>query len=106
MGYSSNAKEDVTSYEAIAKKFGTAFAANSNAFAQLTESNQHLGQNVAANVVDLQSQIHNLTQLVHSMAAAATRQPPNYNPPSQQFQMQQPPTMQFQMQQPPPTQQA
>ena len=30
---------------------------NSNAFATLTESNQHLGQNVAANVVDLQSQI-------------------------------------------------
>ena len=79
MGYSANAEEDGNSYEAKVENFGTDFAANSNAFAQLIESNQHLGQNVAANVVDLQNQIHNLTQLVHSMVAASTRKPPNYN---------------------------
>ena len=79
MGYSANAEEDGTSYEATVENFGTAFAANSNTFAQLTESNQRLGHNVAANVVDLQNQIQNLTQLVHSMAEASTRQPPNYN---------------------------
>ena len=78
MGYSANAEDqqENTSYEATVENFGTDFVANSNAFAQLTESNQHLGQNEAANVTNLQNQIQNLTKLVHSMAAAYTRQPP------------------------------
>ena len=55
MGYSANFEEDGAAYKVTFENFGTAFAANLNAFATLTESNQHLGQNVAANVVDLQS---------------------------------------------------
>ena len=81
MGYSANVEDEGAAYKATVENFGTAFAANSNAFATLTESNHHLGQNVSANVVDLQSQIQNLTQLVHSMAAASTRQPTSYNHP-------------------------
>ena len=58
MGYRANAEQtDETAYEATVEKFGTLFAANSNAFAQLSESNNHLGQNVAANITDLQGQI-------------------------------------------------
>ena len=97
MGYSANVEDDGAAYEATVENFGTAFAANSNAFATLTESNQHLGQNVAANVVDLQSQIQNLTQLVHSMAAAAARPATQFiqHPPPAQYQHQQPPQQQY-----------
>ena len=66
---------DETAYKATVENFGTAFAANLNAFAQLSESNNHLGQNVAANITDLQGQIENLTQIVHIMSMAnATKQ--------------------------------
>ena len=80
MGYIANANEqDSTSYEGTVKNFGTSSIAGSNAFAQLAESNQYLGLNLASNVTDLQNQIQNVTQLVHIMEAATTRQSPMFN---------------------------
>ena len=42
-------EEDAT-YNTTDNNFGTAFAANSVVFSNLTEANQHLGTNVAASV--------------------------------------------------------
>ena len=101
MGYGNSAQQaaeqerhanDEATYEASVHNFGTAFAANSKAFANLSEANQEMGTNMAANVQNIQAQINDLTNLMHSMnAAGATRpqQPYQYQqfapPPQQQY---------------------
>ena len=84
MGYGNNAQQadgtstqasDDSAYEESVRNFGTAFAANSEAFATLSEANQQMGTNVAVNVQSIQTQINELTNMLHSMnAAGPTRQ--------------------------------
>ena len=92
LGYGGNATDlpvpdDNGIYESTVNNFGTAFAANSAAFEQLTESNKTLGSEVAANVSGLQAQINALTTMMQNMAAGATNapnaptQPPQPTPP-------------------------
>ena len=105
MGYTASADgskelEETAAYDATVENFGTAFAANSTAFSNLTEANQTLGTNVSASVQDLQQQVQNLTQLLHNMAAVTNVQRPPTTLPTQNqqpAQFYQPP-----QQQPPP----
>ena len=65
------------------------FSANPAAFKNLTEENQHLGENVAASVTEIQTQIQNLTHMLHNMTAATTRQnPPTFTTPPPNYQQQ------------------
>ena len=79
MGYGNNAQQadgtntqasDDSAYKESVRNFGTAFAANSEAFATLSEANQQMGTNVAANVQSIQTQINELTNMLHNMNAA------------------------------------
>ena len=79
MGYGNKAtveNEDDTAYEETVRDFGTAFAANSTAFQNLSEANQQMGENVADNLTDLQNQVFHLTAMMQNMANAPAAAPP------------------------------
>ena len=100
MGYRANAEQidEDQAYEATIENFGTEFAENLSTFSQLTESNIHLGQNVAANITDLRGQIKNIIQLVYNMSMANNTHPTNMQ---KLPNMQQPPHIQQMYQQQP-----
>ena len=88
-----NDDESINTYNETVANFGSAFAANSNAFSQLTDTNT----NLAGNIGNIQNQLNAITtQLQHmQMAAAAT---PSNPQPRQAFQQNMPPQVQQQYQ--------
>ena len=79
MGYGNKAtveNEGDTAYEDTVRDFGTAFAANSTAFQNLSEANQQMGENVADDLSDLKNQVFHLTAMMQNMANAPAAAPP------------------------------
>ena len=81
MGFGNSATTDTNeAYKAAQEdtviNLGTAFAANSTAFKNLSEANHQMSENFASNVNNLQNQVLHLTEMMQNMSA-------NYAQPTQ-----------------------
>ena len=119
LGYGANTQPtkqgcDDATFDETVSNFGTAFAANSSAFSQLTKANQTMGTDISQNITALQKQINDMSMLMHNMsvqhaaavntANAAVPPVPPYVAQQQQYYPQLPPQQQYQplfQQQPP-----
>ena len=73
LGYGANVQPtkqgwDDATFDETVFNFGTAFAANSSAFSQLTEANQTMGTDISQNITALQKQINDMSTLMHNMS--------------------------------------